>query len=520
MASLHPAAGAPAVFDHRVFSTPNPFLNAELATPAPAPAALAACNTQAPVAESVEVTVLWGTNVLAVAQLTPPRPYAVGEVGGARGAGTSAAGNVDFAVSADRLGSARREIVAIRNGAPYAIFGSDETPRVLEKGRAVDFSAAVVDCSDIALGARGIELRQDRVIIIEASGLTFRLGGMEAPESLPRAAIGGEERSAWFTMSAVAALQGAIIASLAFFTPSLAYGLDDELDRDQLQLMQQYLHASAEREKLEEQQTTQGDSGEKGAPAERARGPEGAAGKPTATRAGRVAIKGDSAVRTATRQELIAEATNWGTIGLLNVLNQSTAPSSPFAADLANGPDNTTLVGDLFSANIAEGIGAGGLGLSGPGLGGGGTAVGSIGMGRIGTCSGLNCYGNGDGGFARSSALGHGGHVTRAPRMAVSPPTLSGHLPPDVIQRIVRQNFGRFRNCYEGGLRSNPNLEGRVTARFVIGRDGAVSNVSAGGDIPDASVRSCVASAFYGLSFPAPDAGIVTVTYPIMFSPG
>jgi hypothetical protein len=70
------------------------------------------------------------------------------------------------------------------------------------------------------------------------------------------------------------------------------------------------------------------------------------------------------------------------------------------------------------------------------------------------------------------------------------------------------------------GLRSNPNLEGRVTARFVIGRDGAVSNVSAGGDLPDAQVTSCVASAFYGLSFPSPENGIVTVSYPIMLTPG
>jgi len=92
-------------------------------------------------------------------------------------------------------------------------------------------------------------------------------------------------------------------------------------------------------------------------------------------------------------------------------------------------------------------------------------------------------------------------------------------LPPDVVQRIVRQNFGRFRNCYESGLRTNPNLTGRVVARFVIGRDGAVSNVSAGGDLPDSQVRSCVASAFYGLSFPSPDGGIVTVSYPIMLSP-
>ena len=85
----------------------------------------------------------------------------------------------------------------------------------------------------------------------------------------------------------------------------------------------------------------------------------------------------------------------------------------------------------------------------------------------------------------------------------------------------MRQNFGRFRLCYENGLRNNPNLQGRVSVRFVIGRDGAVSNVSNGGsDMPDAGVVQCVIRAYYGLSFPQPEGGIVTVVYPIMFSPG
>jgi hypothetical protein len=95
-----------------------------------------------------------------------------------------------------------------------------------------------------------------------------------------------------------------------------------------------------------------------------------------------------------------------------------------------------------------------------------------------------------------------------------------GRLPPEVIQRIVRANFDRLRLCYENGLRNNPNLQGRVAVRFVIGRDGAVSNVGNGGsDMPDGNVVSCVVRAFYGLSFPPPDGGTVTVTYPIMFSP-
>ncbi len=98
---------------------------------------------------------------------------------------------------------------------------------------------------------------------------------------------------------------------------------------------------------------------------------------------------------------------------------------------------------------------------------------------------------------------------------------VSGRLPPEVIQRIVRQNYGRFRMCYEQGLSKNPNLEGRVQVRFVIGRDGTVTNSQNGGsDLPDSAVVGCVVSAYYGLSFPQPEGGIVTVAYPIMFQPG
>jgi hypothetical protein len=113
------------------------------------------------------------------------------------------------------------------------------------------------------------------------------------------------------------------------------------------------------------------------------------------------------------------------------------------------------------------------------------------------------------------------GHVTTAPKIRVGGVTTSGRLPPEVVQRIVRQNYGRFRMCYENGLHGNPNLTGRVAVRFVIGREGSVSNAANGGsDLPDSGVVSCVVQAFYGLSFPAPDNGIVSVTYPIMFSPG
>lgn len=37
---------------------------------------------------------------------------------------------------------------------------------------------------------------------------------------------------------------------------------------------------------------------------------------------------------------------------------------------------------------------------------------------------------------------------------------------------------------------------------------------------PDPAVTDCVLDAFEGLTFPAPEGGIVTVTYPITFAPG
>ncbi|MBI5535640.1 MAG: AgmX/PglI C-terminal domain-containing protein [Deltaproteobacteria bacterium] len=97
--------------------------------------------------------------------------------------------------------------------------------------------------------------------------------------------------------------------------------------------------------------------------------------------------------------------------------------------------------------------------------------------------------------------------------------TVSGRLPPEVIQKIVRQQNPRLRQCYEQGLARNPNLQGRVSIRFVIDREGKVANVGNGGsDLPDDKVVQCVVKAFYKMQFPQPEGGIVTVIYPIVFT--
>lgn len=151
--------------------------------------------------------------------------------------------------------------------------------------------------------------------------------------------------------------------------------------------------------------------------------------------------------------------------------------------------------GDVF--------GHGGLGLSGIGESGGRPE--GIGLGTIGT------------GFGRSGRLGRGANP---PRVRTGATNVSGRLPPDVIQRIVRRNFGRFRLCYENALRTDPDVAGRISVRFVIGSDGSVSSVSHTGEIADEAFTSCITRQFHALSFPAPEAGIVTVSYPLVFIPG
>lgn len=74
--------------------------------------------------------------------------------------------------------------------------------------------------------------------------------------------------------------------------------------------------------------------------------------------------------------------------------------------------------------------------------------------------------------------------VTTSP--APSDGAASGRLPPELIQSVVREHYGVFRRCYEAALAHNPVLKGRVSARFVIDRDGKVTNVGdAGSDLPD-----------------------------------
>jgi hypothetical protein len=450
--------------------------------------------------EAIEVTVMWGTSVLEVFHLFPPRPFLVGSGEGAE---------VDFLLPPELAPYPKTAIVEVEHAVARV---------VVPQGAALSLRSSG---HPAALAAPERELRAGRVYDLSFGALIFRLSSVARGKRVPRA-LAGDYRGIGASLLASFGATAAFLGVLAYYTPALGALLDGDLDRDQAARLRPYLTALAEREekRKEEQGAANSESGG-GTPGKAADGREGAMGRPNAKPTQkRTAIAG-TGERILSREQAIADAKTFGLAGMLATLNSRALPTALWGRDVANGPDAVDAWGNLYGVDIGESAGAGGLGVSGAGSGGGERGE-WFGIGTGGACNPHCGLGIGGEGFGKSLGRGGGGRVSKGPqiRMATGH-SVSGHLAPELIQRVVRQNFGRFRNCYEMGLRTNPNLTGRVTTRFIIDREGSVSTASNGGsDLPDSKVVSCVVSAFYGVTFPAPQTGVVSVAYPIMFTPG
>ncbi len=425
----------------------------------------------------VEATLSWGDNVLETKHFAMGARITIGE-----------APECDFMIPVEVLGSTSIDLAAAdgRTGPTHVQYGAFAvSTRVVPAGRHV--AASVI-------------------------------------ESVKESALGSIGGSAF--------LHAAIFASLVAFMPSLSADDSEALDRDHMFQMQVLLNSAAEREKNAPPPVAGDDSPatDTSSGGARAENSEGAMGRPDVQAHGRWSEKGDAKPQDVTfaREHEKAMAANFGLIGLLSQssLSDPNAPVAPWGT-VAVGSDSSSHMGDLWSNDIGDATGTG-LGLTGPGEGGGGTGQG-VGMNDLGglgrsldsrlgsgACMGPGpCTGNGHDRLRPN-------HVPKGPSVRPEPLThVDGTLPAEVIQRIVRQNQGRFRNCYEAGLRTNPSLTGRVAVKFIIDREGAVSIANDGGsDIPDKAVTSCVVQSFFSLAFPKPANGQVRVTYPIMFTPG
>ncbi|HRH00209.1 MAG TPA: DUF2330 domain-containing protein, partial [Polyangiaceae bacterium] len=113
------------------------------------------------------------------------------------------------------------------------------------------------------------------------------------------------------------------------------------------------------------------------------------------------------------------------------------------------------------------------------------------------------------------------GRAQAAPVVRGGAATVTGDLPSEVVERVLRRHSPRFRACYTRGLAQNPKLAGKVTTRLTIDASGAVSKAEdAGSTIADATVRQCIQRGMSVLQFPAPASGRpVSVTYPLVLAP-
>lgn len=481
-------------------------------------------------ASAVEVQVLWGQNVLSVTHLPTGKAFAVGSGEG-----------VDFVLPEEALGRDHLSLVSVLGGSPKIVLPEDATVSIAG-AKAVPANQLVAEgrATPSTEAARSFEMNvaegQSIRVNLAGSDIAYIVRGVragKAPATVGFLAALSSNITKYVGLSLLGHL--GVIASLAYFMPTMGADDAEGVSRENFLYMQKILNAQAPAELKEQQDNSGGEtaSKESGGKGERAQGAEGTMGKDSAPKANaRWAFKGTSANPQVQQKTDLELARQFGMVDLLLTAKSGpssldpNAPSAKWGAFEAQGADSKSAMGNMWGVTVGDSFGGGAFGLSGNEEGGGGTGAG-IGLDKVGGLG--HGLGGGDGqGFGPGKdGIGNGhaplsrGHVAKAPNpLREGRPEVNGHLPAETIQRVVRANFGRFRNCYDAGLRTNPSLSGRVVTKFVIGRDGSVTlSADGGSDLPDRSVVSCVVRSYQNLSFPTPEGGQVTVTYPLIFTP-
>ncbi len=155
-------------------------------------------------------------------------------------------------------------------------------------------------------------------------------------------------------------------------------------------------------------------------------------------------------------------------------------------------------LGKMSGTPGGNGLGIGGVGTKGFGGGGGGGKGAGFGTG-IGE-------GLGEGHGPRQISFGNGGTQVR------------GGLEKSEIDAVVQENMPQIRYCFNKRLRTNPNIQGKVTSAFTIGSNGRVRTSR----IKDSSlgtpdVESCIQARVASWLFPKPrGGGEVTASVPFI----
>lgn len=457
--------------------------------------ALAVPGSQDVSLAAIEIAVRWGDNVLAIEHLSPPRAFRIGDTD-----------DCDYCVPRALLGVGRMALVEVDDAIRVVLPAGARVSRIA--GQEVELvSAGAFDKLSLEPGMR---------IRIALGELSFDVRGV-APEQKHAPKLRPSRRGAAATALSALVQVGMLMATAAF-VPALSPDDDDMVSDEQRYVMQYFIDASAEREALDDnhplsEASLPSDAGDSGTQSDVHTPGDTLTTDAVAALRGGPGRGPQTMDVPLTRAEALQDAADFGMISMLRAAELGNVPM-PWDVPVGDTPSSGFFVPDGASGDDPFAWNST-LGLTRPG------GIGSDDRG--------GWYRTGD---ILASAPGPGGqwslplrpqgrrHDPSAPILRSRHQEQGAQLPPGAIQRVVHSNFGRFRACYQSALQSNPSLQGRVAVAFVIGRDGrVVSARDAGSDLPNAGVVSCVVGAFSGLTFTAPESGVVRVTYPLVFIP-
>lgn len=469
---------------------------------------------------AVEVVIMWGElSILHVEHLSPPRSFYVGEATDAKGKSTT-----DFLIGNESIGSDRMP-VAVESGASVAaVIPRGATGDVTINNQSITFEELAaqgqLQASSELAGAMQYPLPPGATARVQYRGFTFVIKPMSAAR---RVGVGSGAQAPWkefiWTIASMAFHVGLLL--LFYFLPPRSSSLSLDLLNADSRLVKYLIEPpeTVEEETPEwlDESKMEDDEGGKG---KRAKDEEGQMGKKDEKKTkNKFGIEGppDNQDPHMARDEAKEMAANAGIIGILKAtVGAWNSPTSPYGADTALGADPMSALGALMGDQIGSNFGFGGLGLRGTGRGGGGTGEGTIGLGNIGTI-GHGAGGGTGSGYGRGAGGFHG-RDAKVPRIRSGKADVRGSLSKEVIRRIIGRHINEVKFCYEQELNQRPDLQGRVSVKFIISPTGAVQTAAkADSTMGNPKVDECIVQAVRRWVFPSPEGGgIVVVTYPFV----
>jgi TonB family protein len=461
---------------------------------------------------AIEVSVIWGErNVLNVDYLTPPRDYYVGEPNGE---------DVDYVLGHDAIGVDRMPLCVAQGAGVAAIVpeGAKGEATIGDQTRSFDLMRGQGDFrpSSTIAGALEFPVPEGGSVRMKHRDFTFIVKDVKAGKK-----VAGHAKIDVRPMIYVAgaALFASLVLTMFYFQPPRPRGLSSDLLSTDSRLIQFLM----EPEELEEPEPEwlNGDDSSGGGTGKAHEGEQGQMGDEKSEKnKNKYGIQGpeDNPDPVMAREQAEEDARTAGIIGTLASMQGSfNAPTSPYGADFALGNDPTSALGAMTGNDIGTNFGFGGLGLRGTGRGGGGLGQGTIGMGNFGTIGRGGGRGAGEGGYGRGVG-GFRGRAGGVPQVRSGGAEVRGSLSKEVIRRVVRRHINEVKFCYEQQLNARPDLQGRVTTKFVISPTGSVQSAMVGSSsLRNEAVESCIVRAVRRWTFPAPDGGgVVVVNYPFL----